>query len=411
MSWLRGISLVAFCCLIAAGPLQAQGSTWEALIKGAEAALERRDFASAEEQLKAALDAAERFAPGDPRLGKTLNNLAAIYYAQGDFRRAEPLLRRAIKEMEQAVGPNDPDLAQSLKNLAALYYLQGDHAAAEPLLIRSLTIWEQAVGTEHPYVATLLSNLAGLYQAQGQYSRAEPLLVRSLSIWETILGPNHPDVAQSRQLLERLQAAMAGEVPARGTLTAELPPAPRPRPTADTLPEDLFPEDPFAAALQSQPAAPAESQATESQAAQSQAAESPAAEPSERHSAVVAFSRTAIENDLAETEKNSALRQPETASENTSSQETQVKTEAKTQEAKAPGRGIALLLSSFRTREAAEGHWAQLQQDFPGLLEQKDLLVEEVTMAERGTFFRVVSRFFRTLGLAACPVRHSFCAV
>jgi len=31
--------------------------------------------------------------------------------------------------------------------------------------------------------------------------------------------------------------------------------------------------------------------------------------------------------------------------------------------------------------------------------------------AEGPEGLRVVSRFFRTLGLAACPVRHSFCAV
>ena len=117
---LQGLPLLALCCFMAAAPAQAQGSSWESLIKGAEAALERKDFTSAEEQLKAALDAAERFPPGDPRLGKTLNNLAAIYYAQGDFGRAEPLLRRGVEAMEQALGPNDPDLAQGLKNLAAV---------------------------------------------------------------------------------------------------------------------------------------------------------------------------------------------------------------------------------------------------------------------------------------------------
>ena len=385
MRWLPGLSLLAFCCLVAASPLQAQGSAWEALIKGAEAALERKDFASAEEQLKAALEAAERFPAGDPRLGKTLNNLAAIYYAQGDYERAEPLLRRAVEAMEQALGPHDPDLAQSLKNLAALYYLEGDYVAAEPLLMRSLAIWERAVGSDHPYVATLLSNLAGLYQAQGRYNRAEPLLVRSLGIWETVLGPNHPDVAKSRQMLERLQTAMAGEPAARSTRTAETPPPPRPRPTTNAATES-----PVVATLRDQPEISAENQASQRGGSQSGADESGTDRPSQRHSAVIAFSRTAFDNNQAAGQAAGASPEPE----NREAEKPAQAARTAPQKAKAPAGGIALLLSSFRTREDAEGHWAQLQRSFPALLAHKELLVEEVTMAERGTFFRMLAMPF-----------------
>lgn len=416
MRWLRnpaplGLPLLALYCLLAAAPLQAQGSSWESLIKGAEAALERKDFASAEEQLEAALVAAERFPPGDPRLGKTLNNLAAIHYAQGDYGRAEPLLRRGIEAMEQALGPDDPDLAQGLKNLAALYYLQGDYDAAEPLLTRSLAIWERAVGSEHPYVATLLSNLAGLYQAQGRYSRAEPLLVRSLKIWETLLGPNHADVAKSRELLQRLQAAMADGAPARRTLSAKTPPAPKPRPTTTT-------SAPTSSAADAPPQSQLDLSSTTQEATPRQDQSS---SPSERHSAVVAFSRTAIEPDQASTETPSAV-SPDSTSESRSAQEkTLTQTAETTQTAKAPepetappaateireaavpSDNIALYLSSFRTREDAEGHWLQLQNDFPDLA-QKELLVEEVTMAERGTFFRMLAAPFedQTAAQAMC---------
>jgi tetratricopeptide (TPR) repeat protein len=53
-------------------------------------------------------------------------------------------------------------VAASLNNLAALYYAQGQYAKAEPLFKRTLAIWEKALGSEHPHVATSLENYAAL---------------------------------------------------------------------------------------------------------------------------------------------------------------------------------------------------------------------------------------------------------
>jgi TPR repeat protein len=41
-------------------------------------------------------------------------------------------------------------VAQNLNNLAALYQAQGHYAQAEPLLKRSLAIRQKALGTDHP---------------------------------------------------------------------------------------------------------------------------------------------------------------------------------------------------------------------------------------------------------------------
>ena len=56
-------------------------------------------------------------------------------------------------------------MALSLNNLAALYVAQGRYAEAEPLYKRSLAIQEKALGPDHPDVGTSLNNLAGLYTA------------------------------------------------------------------------------------------------------------------------------------------------------------------------------------------------------------------------------------------------------
>ncbi len=54
---------------------------------------------------------------------------------------------------EKALGPEHPDTAGSLNNLAVLYRAMGDYAKAEPLYRRALAIREKALGKEHPDTA------------------------------------------------------------------------------------------------------------------------------------------------------------------------------------------------------------------------------------------------------------------
>jgi len=61
--------------------------------------------------------AAQVFEQGD--YGATLNNLAALYDAQGTYAQAEPLLKRALAIYEQVLGPLHPDTASSLNNSEA----------------------------------------------------------------------------------------------------------------------------------------------------------------------------------------------------------------------------------------------------------------------------------------------------
>ncbi|MBO0237246.1 tetratricopeptide repeat protein, partial [Vibrio parahaemolyticus] len=75
---------------------------------------------------------------------------------------------------EKALGPDHPNVAMSLNSLAGLYDAQGQYALAEPLYKRSLAIREKALGPDHPNVAMSLNNLAGLYGAQGQDALGEP---------------------------------------------------------------------------------------------------------------------------------------------------------------------------------------------------------------------------------------------
>jgi tetratricopeptide (TPR) repeat protein len=95
---------------------------------------------------------------------------------------AEPLLKRALAVDEKALGPDHPETAVVLNNLSALYRAQGQYAQAETLCKRSLAIREKALGPNHPDVAKSLENLARIYQNTGRSKDAEALKDRAAGI-------------------------------------------------------------------------------------------------------------------------------------------------------------------------------------------------------------------------------------
>jgi Tetratricopeptide repeat len=58
------------------------------------------------------------------------------------------------------LGPEHPYTATSLNNLAGLLQAQGDFAGARPLFERALAIAEKVLGPKHPYTAIIRNRLA-----------------------------------------------------------------------------------------------------------------------------------------------------------------------------------------------------------------------------------------------------------
>jgi tetratricopeptide (TPR) repeat protein len=131
-----------------------------------------------------------------PKLIAELNNLAAILQSTKRFEEAENLLSRVIKICENSFGPDDPEVAIALNNQAHLFKCTGRLDKAKPLIMRSLTIEENNRGSEHPYIAIRLNNLAGLLRATNQLEEAVLLVRRALHIDELHSGASHPDVAR-----------------------------------------------------------------------------------------------------------------------------------------------------------------------------------------------------------------------
>jgi CHAT domain-containing protein/Flp pilus assembly protein TadD len=145
-------------------------------------------------------------------VAQSLDNLAGLYRTKGDYARAEPMHLRALAITEKEFGPEDPDVARALYNLAALYDMKGDYARAEPLYLRALAIREKVLETAHSADAVIdatntIGHLASLYSSKGDYIRAETLYLRGLVIEEKELGVEHPNVAASLNNLASLYQA------------------------------------------------------------------------------------------------------------------------------------------------------------------------------------------------------------
>jgi tetratricopeptide (TPR) repeat protein len=167
------------------------------------------DYGKAEPLCRQAL-AINKEALGDkhPNYATSLNNLAELYHAMGDYAKAEPLHRQALATRKEALGERHPHYAASLNNLAELYRAMGDYAQAEPLLRQASVIWKEALGDRHPDYAASLGNLAGLYESMGDYGKAEPLYRQAQAITKEALGDKHPDYARILNNLAALYHAM-----------------------------------------------------------------------------------------------------------------------------------------------------------------------------------------------------------
>jgi tetratricopeptide (TPR) repeat protein len=166
-------------------------------------------YRRAEPLLKRALTIrGQEFGRDHPYTAKSLNNLALLYESMGHYEAAEPLYVEALAILKGQLGDQHPDTATSLNNLALLYYAMGRYEAAEPLHVEALAIRKEQLGDRHPSTAASLNNLAGQYYAMGRYEAAEPFYVEVVEIFKEQLGDRHPSTAASLNNLAELYRVM-----------------------------------------------------------------------------------------------------------------------------------------------------------------------------------------------------------
>ena len=182
-------------------------TTWETANEAGARLYQKGHYVEAEQQLRTALQEAEKFGPQDSRVAVVLNNLGSLSHNQGKRAEATGYYERALSIREAHYGPHHPWVAQSLNNLASLYRELGRYAEAETFLQRALKIAEALVGPTHYRITNCLNNLAAVYMSQERYAEAESYFQRSLTIRQQALGPTHPAVSTSLSGLAELAIA------------------------------------------------------------------------------------------------------------------------------------------------------------------------------------------------------------
>ncbi len=147
----------------------------------------------------------------DADLAAALNKLAAVYFTISNYAAAWPPAQRSLALRERLAGPTAPEVAESLNTLAGLEQATGNYPAALPLYTRARTIRQQskALGPNHLCVAESLNDLGRLRQTMGQYGPAESPYKNALRIRTDRLGDQHRDVAQSMNNLASLYLKMS----------------------------------------------------------------------------------------------------------------------------------------------------------------------------------------------------------
>jgi tetratricopeptide (TPR) repeat protein len=81
-----------------------------------------------------------------------------------------------------SLGDLHPNTADTLSNLANLYYTQGKYEKAEPLLKRALVSYEHIWGVEHSYTLTLQRVYVSLLRKLGCDEEAEEIEISSQDV-------------------------------------------------------------------------------------------------------------------------------------------------------------------------------------------------------------------------------------
>ena len=122
--------------------------------------------------------------PDHPRVAPVLGRLGAILTADGDFVRADAMIRRALEIQEKALSPEDPALGLTLRDFGLLLERRGDLTKAEEIDLRALAILEKAEGRTQLLAGDVLNNLGLIYLARRDYRRAGEYLERALPLAE-----------------------------------------------------------------------------------------------------------------------------------------------------------------------------------------------------------------------------------
>jgi tetratricopeptide (TPR) repeat protein len=166
----------------------------------AQQALEKEEYADAEELQRRAVELLEKESAEVKRVADELEKLAGIHYQQAKFGVAATEYNRVLKAREASLPATDDRVLRVLYWLGKSHFSDMKYDSAEAAYRRALVAAENS--QDSPLnVGRFLCELGFVLYFVGRYREAEPYLLKALGIYEKLHGESHPDTVW---VLERL---------------------------------------------------------------------------------------------------------------------------------------------------------------------------------------------------------------
>jgi tetratricopeptide (TPR) repeat protein len=186
--------------LAVVNPCVSQDS-WKNTEDSAATASRSAKYADAEKLLLSNLNIAHKLGTNDPRLPRTMLDLAEVYRAEGKYSDALANYEQALQTYTKLYGGEATEISDTLNGEAELFKSLNDYAHAEPLLLRALAIRQKHLPPGNRDIAQSQNDLGELYTATNAFDKAGPLLKDALASRQKDPGPESTDFAHSLQAL------------------------------------------------------------------------------------------------------------------------------------------------------------------------------------------------------------------
>lgn len=169
-------------------------------------------YAEAETNLEKAMQIWKTLGVTDTEhYGRTLNNLANVFFNQRRYRKAEEMLRQAFAlypdySDENTTTETRLDISLLINNIGLTVLSEGKLSEAEQLFRQSLEMQRGIKDTRH--LAITLNNLGLAMREQGHLEEAAQIYTQAVQAWESDAIHNRPDLAVGFHNLAMVESAL-----------------------------------------------------------------------------------------------------------------------------------------------------------------------------------------------------------
>jgi len=189
--------VVALAALGTIGTTTPALAEWRTNFEAARAALDNKDFRTAENAAIEALNEAEVFGEKDQRRLDTIELLSDVYRESRQWAAAAQLLEQILTVMRGAGTDGSPEAGFVFNKLGVVYQQMRDNDKAQAAYEASLAIKRKKFKQNVASIAIVVTNLGELYRRKKDWPKAEELHKQAIADKEMELGPDHQTLVPS----------------------------------------------------------------------------------------------------------------------------------------------------------------------------------------------------------------------